>query len=276
MMNRFILDHLYKLNICFLNPELELRILLNKSTLKNKEIILSNFNFEDIDLIKFNNYFQRRMKNEPISKILQLKSFWKYDFYVNNDVLDPRPETELILEKILELFPIKEEPLNILDMCTGSGCLAICLAKEYLNADIVATDLSSKAIKVAKINEKNLNCLNRINFINCDLINKINKFDIVVCNPPYLSELEYKKTSLEIQNFEPKMALVASKNGYEFYYRLSKILPKILHKTSLALIEIGSLQAEKTIDIFKANKIKTIKLVKDIQNLDRLLILNKT
>ena len=275
-MNSFILDSLNKLKFFCLNPELDLRIMLNKCSLKDREIILSNFDSEDIDMKKFKKYFQRRINNEPISKILESKDFWKYNFYVNSDVLDPRPETELILEKILELFPLKTKKLYILDMCTGSGCIAISLAKEYPNAEIIATDLSLKAIKVAKINAKKLNCLDRINFINCDLINKIDTFDIVVCNPPYLSETEYSKTSLEIQCFEPKIALVGLKNGYEFYYRLSKILPKILHKKSLALIEIGSLQAEKTIGIFKSNKINIIKLVKDIQDLDRLLILNKT
>ena len=81
--------------------------------------------------------------------------------------------------------------------------------------------------------------------LDCDLINNIKKYDIVICNPPYLSELEYKKTSLEIQKYEPKVALVGSKDGYEFYYRLSKIIPKLLDKKSLAFIEIGALQAQK-------------------------------
>ena len=120
-----------------------------------------------------------------------------------------------------------------------------------------------------------MNCENQINFVSCDLINNITKYDIVVCNPPYLSELEYKKTSLEIQKYEPKVALVGTKDGYDFYYRLSKIIPKILDKTSLAFIEIGALQAKKTINIFKSNNVNLVNLVKDIQNLDRLLILNK-
>ena len=275
IMNKFILNHLIELKKKFIYPELELRVLLNKSSIKNKEIILSNFDKKDIDLIKFNNYFKRRLNNEPISKIVELKSFWKYDFYVNTNVLDPRPETELILENVLKIFPNKEKKLEILDMCTGSGCIAICLAKEYKNASILATDISFKAIEIAKKNAKNLKCLDQINFVHCDLINEINKFDIVICNPPYLSELEYNNTSLEIKNFEPKIALVGSNDGYNFYYRLAKILQKSLRKSSLALIEIGSSQCKKTIEIFKENKIVTKKIVKDINNLDRLLILNK-
>jgi len=274
-MNRFVLDHLNQLKEKFLNPELELRILINKSKIKRQNIILSNFDIKDIDLMKFKKYFSRRIVNEPISKIFNVKGFWKNDFYVDTNVLDPRPETELILEKILNFYPIKEKKLSILDMCTGSGCIAISLAKEYLNAEIFATEISTKAIEIAKLNAKKLDCLNRIKFINCDLINEIKKYDIVICNPPYLSERQYKKTSLEIQNFEPKNALVAKQNGYEFYYRLSKILPKILDTKSHAFIEIGSSQASEVIDIFNSNKVKLIETVKDIQNFDRLLILNK-
>lgn len=275
-MNKFLIDCFSQLKKKFPNPGLELRILLNKSSKNNKEVILSNLDNLNIDLTKFNNYFQRRIKNEPISKIFNSKNFWKYDFFVTSDVLDPRPETELIIEKIIELFPLKEKKLRILDMCTGSGCIAISLAKEYLNSKIFATDISLKAIEIAKFNAKELKCENRVNFINCDLINRINKFDIVVCNPPYLSNLEYSKTSIEIQKYEPKIALVGSKEGYEFYYRLSKILPRVLDVNSKAFIEIGALQAKKTIDIFKFDNINLISLVKDIQNLDRLLILNKT
>ena len=274
-MNRFIEDHLDKLNKKFSNAELELKILVNKSLYKKKETILSNLNLEDIDLMKFQNFFQRRMNHEPISKIFNSKNFWKYDFYVTSDVLDPRPETELIVEQIIEHFPLKTEKLKILDICTGSGCIPICLAKEYLNSKIVATDISNKAIKIAKINAIKNNCEKQISYINCDLIKKIDQYDIVICNPPYLSELEYEVTSLGIKKFEPKIALVSKKEGYEFYYRLSKVLPYLLGKNSLGFVEIGHKQASKTINIFKSCNISLVKLVKDIQKLDRLLILNK-
>ena len=274
-MDKFILDCLEKLKK-FSNPELELRILLNKSLVKKKEIILSNFNIEDINLIKFSNYFDRRISNEPISKIFNSKSFWKYDFYVTSDVLDPRPETELIIENVLKYFQLKNKKLKILDICTGSGCIAISIAKEYLNARVYGTDISTQAIKIAKINAKKLNCHNQINFIKCDMVNMIEKFDIVICNPPYLSDLEYSETSLGIRFFEPKIALVALDDGYEFYNRISGILPKILNKKSLAFIEIGSSQAKKAISIFRSKGINCLELVKDIQNLDRLLILNKS
>ena len=275
-MNDFLKNHLNILKKNFSNPDLELRILLSNCSIKKKNIFLSNFNINDISLIKFSKAFQRRLNREPISKIFNKKSFWKYEFFVNKDVLDPRPETELIIEKILNFYPDKVKPLKFLDMCTGSGCIAISLAKEYIKARIDATDISSKALKVAKKNAERLNCSNQINFIKCNLIDKIQSYDIVACNPPYLSISEYKKTAHEIQLFEPKKSLVADKGGFYFYYKIAKILPDLIKNESMAFLEIGSKQAEKVKDIFSVNNIYSLKVTKDIQNLDRLLIIKKS
>ena len=275
-MNSFLKNHINELKTNFHNPELELRILLKKTSLNKKDIIFSNFNINDINILEFEKAFKRRMQKEPISKIFNVKSFWKYDFFVTQDVLDPRPETELIIEKILEFFPCKDKPLRILDLCTGSGCLAISLYKEYLNAKVTATDISYKALKIAKINALKLDCINQIDFIQCNLLKKIKTYDIVVSNPPYLSEKEYSKTSSGIQLFEPKIAFIALNDGLEFYERISNILPSILTNNSKAFLEIGSSQAKKIINIFKSNNLNCLKVVKDMQNLNRLLILNKS
>ena len=275
-MNKLLNNYLLQLKKKFPNPELELRALLNKSSKNNKEVVLSNLDISNIDLKKFINYFKRRIKNEPISKISNSKSFWKYDFFVNTDVLDPRPESELIIEKILEYYTNINQTLKILDICTGSGCLAISLAKEYRNALITATDISEAAINVAKINSNKLKCIKQINFVQCDILNKYESYDIVISNPPYLSEHEYSKVSSEIKLFEPKIALVAKKNGLEFYKKIANILPRILSIKSLAFIEIGSNQAEQVIAIFKSKNIVCLRIVKDIQSLNRVLILNKS
>jgi len=275
-MNDFLIKYLDGLKEIFLYPELELRILLNKSSIKDKEIILSNFKYEDIDIFKFKKIFKRRINKEPISKILNSKSFWKYDFFVNHDVLDPRPETEFIIENILRIYRNKNQVLKILDICTGSGCLAISLAKEYPQSKIIATDISKKAIDIAKKNAINLGCINQIEFVQCDLLNKIQLYDIVVSNPPYLSKIEFDKTSAEIKLYEPKIALVALNDGYEFYEKITNIINKILKKNSNVFLEIGSTQAKKVIKIFNYNNITCLKLVKDLQNLDRILILNKS
>ena len=274
-MNDFLNLHLKKLGNHFDYPELELRVLLNRSSIIDKEIFFSNFDIEQIDFQIFRESFDRRLKKEPISKIFNSKEFWKYNFFVDKFVLDPRPETELIIEKVLNYFPNKNKKLKILDICTGSGCIAISLAKEYLNAKVTATDISSKALKVAKINSQKIGC-NNIKFIKCDLLDKISKYDIVVSNPPYLSRIDYENVSDEIKLFEPKIALFAKKNGYEFYNRLASILPKIIAKKSIIFIEIGHSQAKKCIEIFESSKLECLEIYKDYQNLDRGIILNKT
>ena len=275
-MNSFLKNHITELKKNFSNPELELRILLNKSSLNKKHIIFSNFKINDINILEFEKTFERRMKREPISKIFNKKSFWKYDFFVNQHVLDPRPESELIIEKVLEFYTDKDKPLNILDMCTGSGCLAISLAKEYPKANVTATDISSNALKIAKINANKFGCSSQINFIQCNILKTLKTYDIVVSNPPYLSEIEYNKTSSEIQFFEPKIAFIALNDGLEFYEKISNILPNVLANNSKAFLEIGSSKAQKVINIFKSNNLHCIKIAKDIQKLNRVLILNKS
>ena len=275
-MNDFLKNHFDILKKNFLNPDLELRLMLSNCSIKKKNVFLNDFDLNDINLIKFKEVFQRRLNREPISKIFNKKSFWKYDFFVNKDVLDPRPETELIIEKILDFYPDKTRSLRFLDMCTGSGCIAISLAKEYIKATIDATDISSKALKIARKNAVRLRCNDQINFTKCNLVSEIQSYDIVVCNPPYLSNSEYKRTVHEIQLFEPKKALVATKEGYHFYHQIAKILPDLLESKSMAFLEIGSKQAKKVKDIFLENNIYSLKIAKDIQNLDRLLIIKKS
>ena len=275
-MNNFLEFHYNELKNIFSDPDIELRNLLKNTSIKNKEIIISNFQQEDINIKKFQEAFKRRINREPISKIFNKKSFWKYDFFVNDKVLDPRPETEIIIEKILEYFKNKKQPLKILDICTGSGCLAISIAKEYPNSIITATDISPEAINVAKINSNKLNCNNQIEFIECDVINKIETYDIILSNPPYLSEEEYKNTSKEIQYFEPKIALIAGKRGLDFFEKISRISNKILTEDSICFLEIGNSQAVSVVNLFDNNHINCLEIVKDLQNLNRVLVLKKS
>ena len=150
-MNNFIYENLKKLKLKkFLTPELDLRILLNNSKKIKKELFLSNFDQKDINLKKLNFFIKKRLQNQPISKILKKKNFWKYEFFVNKNVLDPRPESELIIEESLSAIKDKNKKINILDIGTGSGCLSVCLANEFINSKILGIDISQKAINVAK------------------------------------------------------------------------------------------------------------------------------
>jgi len=253
------------------NPELDLRILLNHSSKIKKQIFLNNLNINDIDIDYFNSLLQKRLNYEPISKIIKKKNFWKYDFFVNSNVLDPRPETELIIEEVLRNIKDRKKQYKILDIGTGSGCLAICLAKELTNSKITAIDISKTAINVAKKNIKLKKLEHQIDLRLID-INKIkDKYDIIVSNPPYLTECEYEKAQEEIKNFEPKVALVGGLDGLQIYRILSKKIDYIMTNNSYFVCEIGKGQLDSIKDIFQNTNLVLKKISKDLNKIDRTL-----
>ena len=275
MENKFISRYLNKLNFLG-NPELELKAILNNCSIIENEIFLSNFCIKNIDIKKFKSAIKKRIKNEPISKIFNKKEFWSLDFYVNKNVLDPRPETELLIENIKKNYLDFKSKIKICDLGTGSGCIAITLAKNYINSSIVATDISQKAIKVAKKNAIEHDVISQIKFINCDWIkDKKTIFDIVVANPPYLTEKEYTSLDDTVKKFDPKISLYGGKNGVECYKEISKFIDFIIDKNSFIFFEIGSLQKESVINIFDRKNIKTIEIVKDYNSNNRILVLKK-
>ena len=257
------------------NPNLDLRIILNHCSKVKKDIFFSNFTASDIDIIKFNHLFKRRLNHEPISKITNKKSFWKYDFYVNQNVIDPRPETELIIEESLKLIKNTNKEINILDIGTGSGCLAISLAKEFKKSKVIAIDISPDAIKVARKNIRLYNCKKQISSRVSTLKFLNMKFDLIVSNPPYLSIKEYNKLSVEILKYEPKIAFLAGTDGLLYYKNFARKLPKIMKNNSYLVMEIGENQAKKCTDIFKNSSLKLIKKAKDLQKKDRILVFSK-
>ena len=257
------------------NPNLDLRIMLNHCSKLNKEIFFSNFNQSDVDIVKFEKILNRRLNNEPISKIVNKKSFWKFDFYVDKNVIDPRPETELIIEEALKIYKNKKKFFNILDIGTGSGCLSVCLAKEYQNSKITAIDISKKAMKVAKKNFELNNCSKQILELNSNIETVNNKFDLIVSNPPYLSKKDYELTSINIKRYEPKKAFYGGEDGLYFYRKFSRILPKLMKTNSFLILEIGENQADKCINIINKSGLKFQKKVQDLQKKDRILIFSK-
>jgi len=253
------------------NPELDLRLLLKYSTKSKKEIILSNFDFKDIDIKCFKYLLEKRLKFEPISKIINKKFFWKHQFYVNSNVLDPRPETEIILEEFLINIANKHKKINVLDIGTGSGCLAVSIAKEYSKAKITAIDVSKKALEVAKKNVFSNNLQNQISLKLEQFYNLDEKFDVIVSNPPYLSYEEYDKLQINVKNYEPKLALSGGKDGLRFYKLFAKKIEVIMSNNSFLILEIGHNQLNSCLNIFKKSNLKLKKISKDINKIDRTL-----
>ena len=271
-MNNLIKESLTKLKQKNINnPELDLRILLKHASKKNNEIILSNFNVDNIDIVKFKSYLQKRINRQPIAKIIKNKSFWKDDFYVNNYVLDPRPETELIIEEVLNIYKNKNLKLKILDIGTGSGCIAISLAKEFKNASITAIDISKEALEVAEKNLKIHNCSNQIQLKIIDFKNIKSKFDLIVSNPPYLTNYQFNNADPEVKNFEPKLALVGGDDGLKFYREYSNNLKYLMNKGAYFVCEIGINQRQDCEQIFQNSGLYLNKIVNDLQGIERIL-----
>ena len=278
-MNDFISSSLLKLkkkNIP--NAEIDLRILLNYCKLpkySKKEIILSNFDLDQININLFNIVLNRRLLYEPISKIINKKNFWKDEFYVNEFVLDPRPETEGIIEESLKIIKNKQTSIKILDIGTGSGALAISLAREFINAKIMAIDISEEAIRIANfnVNNKKLNHQIELKQTTIDNINK--KFDLIVSNPPYLTSKELENTSFEIKNYEPSIALYGGEDGLNIYRDFSKKIDTIMNVNSHLILEIGEGQFRACNDIFSVSKLNFHKKAQDLQKKDRILVYSK-
>ena len=275
-MNDFISTNLIKLkNNKIPNPEIDLRILLNYSRSTKNEIILGNFNQNQINVKKFNSLLKRRILNEPISKIINKKSFWKDDFYVNNSVLDPRPETEGIIEEAIKIYKNNKTHFKILDIGTGSGAIAISLAREFENAEILAIDISEDALKVANKNVKDKNLDKRINLKKTTFENIEDDFDLIVSNPPYLTQKEIKNLSNEIKKFEPKIALFGGKDGLNFYREFAKKIDKNLSNGGYLILEIGASQFSDCREIFRDSGLKFLKKEQDLQKKDRIMIFSK-
>ena len=275
-MNDLIKESLAKLKQKKINnPELDLRILLKHASKKNNEIILSNLNLKDINIAKFKSLIQKRINRQPIAKIINNKSFWKNNFYVNNFVLDPRPETELIIEEVLNIYDDKNLKLKILDIGTGSGCIAISLAMEFKNASITAIDISQEALEVAEKNLKIHNCQNQIKLKMIDLQNINSKFDLIVSNPPYLTNKQFNNTDPEVKNFEPKLALVGGDDGLKFYREYSNNLQNLMNKNANFVCEIGINQRQDCEEIFENSGLYLNKTVNDLQGIERILSFSK-
>jgi len=223
---------------------------------------------------KYNEAIQRRIKNEPIAYILGKKEFWSENFIVDKSTLVPRPETELLIHKLVNIY--KNRKINILDIGTGTGCILLSLLKELYNSRGIGIDISSRAIRIAKINSKNLNLTNRAKFKNFDLNRyKMAKFDLIVSNPPYIPSQEIRKLSRDITNFEPRKALDGGPDGLDL---IKKIIYKsniLLKKSGILAIEIGFGQYRTVSEILNSYKFREFSKIYDNNNNVRCIITTK-
>mgnify|MGYP000486224507 FL=1 len=244
----------------------EARILL-EFVLKNQEKFLNtNHNISNDYFIFFKRLIKKRLKFQPISQIIGERYFWKNKFFINSDVLDPRPDTETLIEHTLSFGSF----FNILDLGTGSGCIILSLLDEYNAAMGIGVDKSKKALNVAQKNAELLNLNDRVKFQLgnwCDGLD--NKFDLIVSNPPYISEKEILGLSNDVINWEPRIALTPEGDGLGAYKNIINGVKNILIPNGRIIFEIGHAQGNEVSNLLKSNNFKEINIVKDINNKDR-------
>jgi len=227
---------------------------------------------EDNDLRYLQSAIKKLQKQQPIQYIIGKTDFFNLTFNVNPNVLIPRPETEELVEWILSENH-KKNTINILDIGTGSGCIAISLAKNLPNAKVYAIDISQKAIKTAATNAENNNV--NVNFIETDIL-KISKlprtFDVIVSNPPYVRELEKNLMQQNVLANEPHLALfVKDQNPLLFYNKIADLAKQHLTKNGNIFFEINQYLSEETLNLLKEKGFKNIELRKDIFKNDRMM-----
>ena len=260
-----------------LSAKTDSELLLSISLKKSRENILLNLdkklNYQQIK--QYIELVNRRKKKEPISLIVGKRSFWKSEFYVNKNVLTPRFETELLVEEVLKIYKFSEYK-KILDIGVGSGCILVSILKEKSKWHGVGMDISGSAIKIAKTNAKIQQVSNRIKFIKSDIDNiTVNKYDLVVSNPPYINKIGYNNLDFGVKSFEPQKALYGGIDGLRIIEKVIEKSKIVLKISGLLAMEIGLGQSFNVCRLLKENGFYIYKITKDYQKIRRCIFAKK-
>ena len=256
-------------------PKTKARMLLQATLKKTREylMIYDNKEVENAQRDRYIKNVKRLIQGEPLQYITGIQEFMKLNFLVTKDVLIPRADTEILVEEVIKIAENIPNPV-ILDLCTGSGAIAVSLAKYIKNVHICAVDISSKALEIAKRNAEFNGVKNNIEFIESNMFDKIKdkKFDIIVSNPPYIETETIKKLSKDVQN-EPKIALDGGKDGLNFYRNIIKNAYQFLKYNGYLCLEIGFDQKIDVIELIEnEEKYENIYSKKDLYDNDRIIV----
>ena len=227
----------------------------------------------------FNALIERRARREPAAYIRGRQEFWSRDFEVTPEVLIPRPETELIVEELLNLLPVDAPalPRRVADIGTGSGCIAVSVAAERANVHLVATDISRSALDVARRNAAAVGVAPRIEFIECAYLSgTTGPFDFILSNPPYISEPEYEELAPEVREYEPETALLAGEDGLRDIRQIVDVAAQRLKPGGTLFMEIGHTQADALAELLKDFPSLTLSRIStDLQRIPRVAVIER-
>ena len=261
-------------------PRASAEVLLAHLLSEDRLFLYLNYDrpMETEELTAFRTFVKRRIAGEPSQYITGMQEFWSLPFRVSPDVLIPRPETEVLLETVLEFLGSPDPEVRVLDLGTGSGAIAVALARELGVISIVATDSSMAAVKLAQENAL-LNQLDalKIHFVCADMFSAFSsasaKFTVVATNPPYVSHAEFSKLSPEIRDYEPRYALDGGPDGLAAIRRIIKEAPTVLSQKGALIMEIGADQAESVSALVRDSQhYESYRIIRDYSGLDRVLL----
>ena len=228
----------------------------------------------DSELNSYREYLKRRSNYEPIQYITGSVEFYTLELKVTPAVLIPRPETEILVDVIIDSVK-KEDELFILDFGSGCGNISIALAENLPNVHVTGIDISKDAIMIANENLEKYQLNGRVNFVNGDIlkfnVNDFLNYDIIVSNPPYVSQNDYLNVQKEIKNFEPKIAVTDFSDGYKYFVKIITLASEILKSGGKLFFEMGEGQSKKINELLVKNNYKKIYVFKDYQKIDRVI-----
>ena len=268
-------DELKKSNIR--SALLDSEILISQVINKNREFILLNSELEidQNDYYNLQRLIYERKKGKPISYITGQKFFWKYNFKINNHVLIPRPDTETVVETILNAYKEKNK-INFLEVGVGSGCILLSILKEKKNFRATGIDISSQALRICNINAYKLGVKNRVKLFKSDIDKFSNgKYDLIISNPPYIKKLDLKYLEKDIINFEPKIALDGGLDGISEIRKIIKKSSELIKKGGKLILEIAFDQKKEVKQLLVNNGFYINSVIKDLSKNDRCIISTK-
>ncbi len=260
-----------------ISAKLDSEILMSQAIKKSKKFIILNLHKEikKRDLDYFDNLIQERAKSKPIAQIIKKKDFWKYEFFVDNNVLIPRPDTEILIEQALKLVKNKKR-LQILDIGIGSGCILMSILREKKNFIGTGIDISNKSLQISKVNGQKLRINNRLRLFKSNIDNfNTGKYDLILSNPPYIKKSILKCLEKDI-GFEPKQALDGGLDGLSEIRKVINKSSELIKRSGHFIIEIGFDQKNKVKKILRDKGFYIKKTIKDLSNHDRCIVSIKT
>tara|TARA_B100001057_G_scaffold450073_1_gene491823 strand:- start:319 stop:1161 length:843 start_codon:yes stop_codon:yes gene_type:complete len=256
---------------------LDSQILMSKTIKRDQKFIILNSGkkLKSCDYEFFKKLISYRAKGKPVAYLTGIKSFWNYDFSLNEKVLIPRPDSELIVEQVLKIYKNKRK-INFLEVGVGSGCLILSILKEKKLFSGTGVDISNHAIKISNINAKKFKIENRIKLFKSDIDNfNLGKYDLIISNPPYIKKLDFKNLKRDVVKFEPRLALDGGLEGLSCFRKIIKKSSELIKNRGKLILEIACDQKRDVVKILRDNGFYINKILRDLANNERCIISTK-